>query len=173
MKLRRESRASKPHHRPLTDSVNPFRQQIYKSLVSVALKPQTAKPSSDECQFLIDRASAITGRREAFLYKQQSRRSLLSTRRLCVPLTGRLRVPLGRASLGIRTGSTCRSGFVPADWHEREDDPGPTKKAYNFVRSLSMADDGGLIARAVWQCSPRSAALRLREHGIKYDSWHL
>ena len=123
MKLRRESRASKPHHRPLTDSVNPFRQQIYKSLVSVALKPQTAKPSSDECQFLIDRASAITGRREAFLYKQQSRRSLLSTRRLCVPLTGRLRVPLGRASLGIRTGSTCRSGFVPADWHEREDDP--------------------------------------------------
>ena len=114
MKLRRESSASKPHHRPLTDSVNPFRQQIYKSLVSVALKPQTAKPSSDECQFLIDRASAITGRREAFLYKQQSRRSLLSTRRLCVPLTGRLRVPLGRASLGIRTGSTCRSGFIPA-----------------------------------------------------------
>jgi hypothetical protein len=29
-----------------TDSVNPFRQQIYKSLVSVALKPQTAKPSA-------------------------------------------------------------------------------------------------------------------------------
>src|SRR6516165_8571960 len=29
-----------------TDSVNPFRHQIYKSLVSVALKPQTAKPSS-------------------------------------------------------------------------------------------------------------------------------
>jgi len=27
-----------------TDSVNPFRQQIYKSLVSVALKSQTAKP---------------------------------------------------------------------------------------------------------------------------------
>jgi hypothetical protein len=27
-----------------TDSVNPFRQQIYKLLVSVALKPQTAKP---------------------------------------------------------------------------------------------------------------------------------
>ena len=27
-----------------TDSVNPFRQQIYKSLVSVALKPQTEKP---------------------------------------------------------------------------------------------------------------------------------
>jgi len=29
-----------------TDSVNPFRQQIYKSLVSVALKPHTAKPSA-------------------------------------------------------------------------------------------------------------------------------
>src|SRR5262249_35066339 len=29
-----------------TDSVNPFRQQIYKSLVSVAPKPQTAKPSA-------------------------------------------------------------------------------------------------------------------------------
>src|SRR6516225_7565786 len=27
-----------------TDSVNPFRQQIYKFLVNVALKPQTAKP---------------------------------------------------------------------------------------------------------------------------------
>jgi hypothetical protein len=27
-----------------TDSVNPLRQQIYKSLVSVAPKPQTAKP---------------------------------------------------------------------------------------------------------------------------------
>jgi hypothetical protein len=24
-----------------------------------------------------------------------------------------------------------------------EDDPGPTKKAYNFARSLSMADGGG------------------------------
>jgi hypothetical protein len=32
--------------RLVTDSVNPFRQQIYKSLVSVALKPQTAKPSA-------------------------------------------------------------------------------------------------------------------------------
>jgi hypothetical protein len=27
-----------------TDSVNPFRRQIYKSFVIVALKPQTAKP---------------------------------------------------------------------------------------------------------------------------------
>jgi hypothetical protein len=31
-----------------TDFVNPFRQQIYKSLVSVALKPQTAKPPGVE-----------------------------------------------------------------------------------------------------------------------------
>jgi hypothetical protein len=28
-----------------TDSVNLFRQQVYKSFVSVALKPQTAKPA--------------------------------------------------------------------------------------------------------------------------------
>jgi hypothetical protein len=31
-----------------TDSVNPFRQQIYKSLVSVALKPHAAKPPANE-----------------------------------------------------------------------------------------------------------------------------
>ena len=31
-----------------TDSANPFRQQIYKSLVSVALRPQTAKPPANE-----------------------------------------------------------------------------------------------------------------------------
>ena len=42
MKLRRESRASKPDHRPLVDR---FRQSV-QSLVSVALKLQTAKPSS-------------------------------------------------------------------------------------------------------------------------------
>ena len=42
MKLRHESRASKPDHRPLVDR---FRQSV-QSLVSVALKPQTAKPSS-------------------------------------------------------------------------------------------------------------------------------
>src|SRR5262245_11787907 len=35
-----------------TDSVNPFRQQIYKSLVSVALKPQNRTGcSSTECRW--------------------------------------------------------------------------------------------------------------------------
>src|SRR6516164_6680881 len=44
-----------------TDSVNPFRQQIYKSFVSVALKPHTAKPSADECDFLFDQTSQAAG----------------------------------------------------------------------------------------------------------------
>jgi len=39
------------------DSVN-FRQQIYKFLVNVALKPQTAKPSSDERYFLFDQKTS-------------------------------------------------------------------------------------------------------------------
>ena len=46
MQLRRESRVrqSPITVRLGTDSVNPFRQQTYKSFVGVAVKPQTAKP---------------------------------------------------------------------------------------------------------------------------------
>ena len=64
----------------------------------------------------------------ARLYKQQSRR--FYTTALPFPYGASLR-QLRRASLGIRTGVQARSGFVPHWGH-----PDPTKKGYNFARSL-------------------------------------
>jgi hypothetical protein len=77
--------------------------------------------------------------RRARLYKQQSRRP-------CGPaaLPFPIRAVFETSSEGHRWVFEAESiGFVPADCHHGEDDPGPTKKAYNFARSLSMADGRG------------------------------
>src|SRR6516225_6849259 len=63
------------------------------------------------------------------------------------PHTRRLRVQLRRASLGIRTGCLVRLRHAL----KRTDAPGPTKKSYNFARSLSMAD-GGAAAETRKHC---------------------
>jgi hypothetical protein len=47
-----------------TDSVNPFRQQIYRFLVNVALKPQTAKPAGSPVKSLLLHLRCITSGRQ-------------------------------------------------------------------------------------------------------------
>ena len=123
-----------------TDSINLFRHQICKSLVSVALKPQTAKPPVSEPTALPFPIRAV------FEYRSEGQHWVFEP--------------------GV-------SYIMSSRGSQREDDPGPTKQAYNFASSLSTADGRGLAWShgstestqltnkgdgPAWRCSPQSFA---------------
>ena len=60
----------------------------------------------------------------------------------------------------IRTGGTCRSGFVPADWHEREDGPVRLRKhttsPAHFLRLTAGERPGGRLSSPTYHPALRS-----------------
>jgi hypothetical protein len=77
--------------------------------------------------------------RGARLYKQQSRRPMSENRRLCLSPHAPCSSVAQKGNVWVLEPEPASQKLCPRGLPGPEDGPGPTRQAYNFAHSLSMA----------------------------------